>query len=127
MLQETLKWLSNPASQIDPNVPPPGLENWDPIPYLAASLPITVSVFATQLAHEIGHRVMAALRRVRCLCSCNASRCHLASRVVPLAAAFAAEQAGGPDSRCCASRLVLLLHLFLHLFLSIVRRQQQRC
>lgn len=69
MLQETLKWLSNPASQIDPNVPPPGLENWDPIPYLAASLPITVSVFAPQLAHEIGHRVMAALRRVRCLCS----------------------------------------------------------
>ena len=66
-MQETLKWLSNPASQIDPNVPPPGLENWDPIPYLAASLPISISVFATQLAHEVGHRVMAALRRVRCL------------------------------------------------------------
>lgn len=64
LVQETLKWLSNPASQLDPNVPPPGLENWDPIPYLAASLPISVSVFLTQTAHEIGHRVMAALRKV---------------------------------------------------------------
>lgn len=69
-MQETLKWLSNPASQIDPNVPPPGLENWDPIPYLAASLPISISVFVTQAAHEIGHRVMAGLRRVRPVSEC---------------------------------------------------------
>lgn len=70
--QETLKWLSNPASQIDPNVPPPGLENWDPAPYLAASLPISISVFVTQMAHEVGHRVVAALRKVRVLGRCPA-------------------------------------------------------
>jgi len=59
-----VEWLSNPNNQIDPNVAPPGLEGWDPVPYLAASLPISVSVFATQLAHEVSHRLVATLRKV---------------------------------------------------------------
>jgi hypothetical protein len=63
--KETVEWLSNPNNQIDPNVAPPGLEGWDPVPYLAASLPISVSVFLTQVAHEAAHRVAAGLRKVK--------------------------------------------------------------
>ena len=61
--QETLAWLANPANT-DPDALPPGLEGFDPVPYLSAAVPITLATFGTQMVHELGHRVLASLRKV---------------------------------------------------------------
>ncbi len=60
--QETLAWLANP-SNANPDALPPGLEGFDPVPYLSAALPITVATFGTQLVHELGHRAAAYVRK----------------------------------------------------------------
>lgn len=65
LLQETVEWLSRPENY-DPDLAPPGLEGFDPVPFALSALPITASVMATQLAHELGHRVSAARKKVRC-------------------------------------------------------------
>lgn len=62
MLQETVEWLARPENY-DPDRAPPGLEGFDPVPFLLSSLPITTSVMATQFAHELGHRVVAFQRK----------------------------------------------------------------
>lgn len=62
-LQETLTWLANPQN-VDPDVLPPGLEGFDPVPYFSAALPIVLATFGTQLVHELGHRVAASIRKV---------------------------------------------------------------
>ena len=62
-MQETLAWLANP-SNANPDALPPGLEGFDPVPYLSAALPITVATFGTQLVHELGHRAAAYVRKV---------------------------------------------------------------
>ena len=62
-LQETLAWLANP-SNANPDALPPGLEGFDPVPYLSAAVPITLATFGTQLVHELGHRVAAYVRKV---------------------------------------------------------------
>ena len=75
-MQETLAWLANP-SNANPDALPPGLEGFDPVPYLSAAVPITVATFGTQMAHELGHRVLAYLRKVRRyvqLITCSAQR-----------------------------------------------------
>lgn len=64
MLQETVEWLARPENY-DPDRTPPGLEGFDPLPFLLSSLPITASVMSTQLAHELGHRVVAFQRKAR--------------------------------------------------------------
>ena len=61
--QETLAWLANPANT-DPDALPPGLEGFDPVPYLSAAVPITLATFGTQMVHELGHRILASLRKV---------------------------------------------------------------
>lgn len=63
-MQETIEWLARPENY-DPDRTPPGLEGFDPVPFLLSSLPITASVMATQVAHELGHRVVAFQRKVR--------------------------------------------------------------
>ena len=63
-VQETVEWLARPENY-DPDRTPPGLEDFDPVPFLVSSLPITVSVMATQLAHELGHRVVAFQKKAR--------------------------------------------------------------
>ncbi len=63
--QETLAWLANPANT-DPDALPPGLEGFDPVPYLSAAVPITLATFGIQMVHELGHRVLASLRKVMC-------------------------------------------------------------
>ena len=63
-LQETIEWLARPENY-DPDRTPPGLEGFDPVPFLLSSLPITASVMATQVAHELGHRVVAFQRKAR--------------------------------------------------------------
>lgn len=64
MLQETVEWLARPENY-DPDRAPPGLDGFDPVPFLLSSLPITSSVMATQFAHELGHRVVAFQRKAR--------------------------------------------------------------
>ena len=69
--EETMRWLAEGGSgagidtRIDPNVPPPGLENFDTIAYVEAALPITAGVLLSSLAHEVGHRVVGAIRNVK--------------------------------------------------------------
>lgn len=67
LLQETIEWLARPENY-DPDRTPPGLEGFDALPFLLSSLPITASVMSTQLAHELGHRVVAFQRKVRFPC-----------------------------------------------------------
>ena len=72
--EETLRWLAEGAQQqggggvdlqIDPNQPPPGLENFDTVAYVEAALPITGGVLLSSLMHELGHRIVAAQRDVK--------------------------------------------------------------
>ena len=63
LLQETIEWLARPENY-DPDRTPPGLEGFDPVPFLLSSLPITASVMATQFVHELGHRVVAFRKKV---------------------------------------------------------------
>ena len=63
-VQETIEWLARPENY-DPDGSPPGLEGFDPVPFLLSSLPITASVMLTQLSHELGHRVAAFQKKVR--------------------------------------------------------------
>lgn len=62
--KETVEWLSRPENY-DPDLAPPGLEGFDPVPFALSALPITASVMATQLAHELGHRVSAARKKIK--------------------------------------------------------------
>ena len=64
-MQETLEWLAN-AGSADPNILPPGLENWDPVPFLASAAPISLSVFSIQFLHDLGHRAAAFIRKASC-------------------------------------------------------------
>ncbi len=65
LLQETIEWLARPENY-DPDRTPPGLEGFNPVPFLLSSLPITASVMATQFVHELGHRVVAFRKKVCC-------------------------------------------------------------
>ena len=66
LLQETVDWLARPENY-DPDLAPPGLEGFDPVPFLLSALPISTSVMVTQFAHELGHRVVAFRKKVCCL------------------------------------------------------------
>ncbi len=82
LLQETIEWLARPENY-DPDRTPPGLEGFDPVPFLLSSLPITASVMATQFVHELGHRVVAFRKKVFCtkvlslLILCSALLCQV--------------------------------------------------
>ena len=62
-LQETLDWLANPENA-GSNLGPPGITDFDAVPYFSAALPIALSTYAAQLIHELGHRVAASMRKV---------------------------------------------------------------
>lgn len=62
--KETIEWLSRPENY-DPDRTPPGLDGFDPAPFLLSSLPITAAVMATQLAHELGRRVAAFRKKIK--------------------------------------------------------------
>ena len=65
-LQETLLWLNSPAALTDnPNVLPPGLENYDPLPFLQSSLDVAAAALLPQLVHELGHSVVAAIKKIK--------------------------------------------------------------
>eukprot|EP00891_Asterochloris_glomerata_P002358 jgi/Astpho2/2358/e_gw1.00044.126.1_t len=61
--KETIAWLLQPENY-DPQVLPPGLANFDPAPLFMSAVPVTAAVIATQASHELGHRVVAWLRKV---------------------------------------------------------------
>jgi hypothetical protein len=63
-LQETLEWLANPDN-LNTDVLPPGLANWDPSPYLASAFPVAISIIGVNFMHELGHRIAAAVRGVK--------------------------------------------------------------
>lgn len=62
--KETIEWLARPENY-DPDRTPPGLEGFDPVPFLLSSLPITASVMATQFVHELGHRLVAFRKKIK--------------------------------------------------------------
>ncbi|KAL0023735.1 hypothetical protein WJX79_009611 [Trebouxia sp. C0005] len=62
--KETIEWLARPENY-DPDRTPPGLEGFDPVPFLLSSLPITASVMATQFVHELGHRMVAFRKKIK--------------------------------------------------------------
>ncbi len=43
------------------------MEDYDAVPYLLSALPIAGAVMATQAAHELAHRVVAARKKVSVL------------------------------------------------------------
>lgn len=61
---ETLEYLARPENY-DPDLLPPGLENFDPTPYLLSSLPVAGGVLSIQFLHELGHRVAAYFAKVK--------------------------------------------------------------
>lgn len=65
--KETLAWLSNPANlnASDPTILPPGLENYDPLPFLQSAVTVSGLALLPQFAHEIGHIVTAAVKGLK--------------------------------------------------------------
>jgi hypothetical protein len=63
-LQETLEYFANPDN-LNSDVLPPGLADWDPSPYLASAIPIAASVLGVNFLHEVGHRIAAYARGVK--------------------------------------------------------------
>lgn len=59
--KETLEYFANPDN-LNNDVLPPGLDTWDPAPYLASALPLFISILGINLLHEVGHRIAAAIR-----------------------------------------------------------------
>ncbi|GFR40568.1 hypothetical protein Agub_g1037 [Astrephomene gubernaculifera] len=62
--RETLEYFAN-SENLNSDVLPPGLENWDPTSYFITAVPIFVSVLGITIAHEVGHRIAAAVRGVK--------------------------------------------------------------
>lgn len=62
--RETLQWLANPAN-INAEVLPPGLENFDPSPWLQSSAIVAGLAFLPQLGHELAHRITAGIKGIK--------------------------------------------------------------
>ncbi|GBF95462.1 zinc metalloprotease chloroplastic-like [Raphidocelis subcapitata] len=62
--KETLEYFANPDN-INNDVLPPGLDTWDPAPYLACAAPIFTSLLGVNFLHEVGHRIAASVRGVK--------------------------------------------------------------
>lgn len=57
--KETLLWLANPEN-LNADILPPGLENFDPLPFVESAIKVGGATLVPQLAHELGH-IIAAL------------------------------------------------------------------
>lgn len=62
--KETLLWLANPEN-INSDILPPGLENFDPLPFLESSMKVGGAALIPQLAHEIGHAVASIILGIK--------------------------------------------------------------
>lgn len=56
--KETLLWLANPDN-INSDILPPGLENFDPLPFVESAMKVGGASLIPQLAHELGHAIAA--------------------------------------------------------------------
>lgn len=61
---ETIAWLANPAN-INADVLPPGLESFDPVPWIQSAALVGAYALLPQFAHEIGHIAMAAVKGIQ--------------------------------------------------------------
>jgi hypothetical protein len=61
--KETLQWLANPDN-LSADALPPGLDGFDPQPFFDSVLGVGGAALLPQLAHELGHRVAAALKGI---------------------------------------------------------------
>jgi len=62
--KETLEWLANPTN-LNSDVLPPGLDNFDPLPFLKSAAIVGGTALVPQLAHEVGHAVAAGLKGIK--------------------------------------------------------------
>lgn len=62
--RETLLWLSNPDN-INSELLPPGLENFDPFPFIESSMKVGGAALIPQLAHELGHAVSSIVLGIK--------------------------------------------------------------
>jgi len=62
--KETLAWLANPAN-INSDMLPPGLETFDPVPFLQSAIKVGGAALLPQLAHELGHAVVAGMKGLK--------------------------------------------------------------
>lgn len=59
-------WLADPANlDVPEGFLPPGLENYDPVPFLQSLGDVCLVTLLPQLAHELGHSVAAAVKKLR--------------------------------------------------------------
>ncbi|KAL4452729.1 hypothetical protein ABPG75_008391 [Micractinium tetrahymenae] len=62
--KETLQWLANPAN-LNSDVLPPGLETYDPLPFLSSTGNVFLVTLLPQLMHELAHAVVAGTRGIK--------------------------------------------------------------
>jgi membrane-associated protease RseP (regulator of RpoE activity) len=67
---ETLRFFSDPANldaaaESEGAIVPPGLDTWDPRPYIASALPIAAATLGVTFAHEGARRGTAFAKKVR--------------------------------------------------------------
>jgi len=62
--KETLLWLANPEN-INSDILPPGLENFDPLPFLESSMKVGGAALIPQLAHELGHAIASIVLGIK--------------------------------------------------------------
>jgi hypothetical protein len=66
---ETAAWLAQGAAGVDtslaPGELPPGLEGFDSAAYVEGAFPVFAGIFASAMAHEVGHTVAALARDVK--------------------------------------------------------------
>ena len=66
---ETAAWLAQGAAGVDtslaPGELPPGLEGFDSAAYVEGAFPVVAGIFATAMAHEVGHTLAALARDVK--------------------------------------------------------------
>lgn len=62
--KETLQWLANPAN-LNTDLLPPGLESYDPLPFLSSTGNVFMVTLLPQLVHEVAHAVVAGSRGIK--------------------------------------------------------------
>ena len=67
--QATMDWLAAGSQGIDTNLAPgelpPGLDGFDSAAYIAGAVPIAGGIYASAAAHEIGHWIAAATKKIK--------------------------------------------------------------
>lgn len=62
--KETLQWLANPAN-LNTDLLPPGLESYDPLPFLSSTGNVFMITLLPQLMHELAHAFVAGARGIK--------------------------------------------------------------